>query len=395
MMANAGSQQQRGKRGSGSTPSAARAHTRLLRHVCSHLLARPLPGHNAAAAVEGDGDGTAEQFEVVELCEADIPACAAVASAAYSKGGVPTQQETQQRIERWQRLMGITARQWGHRTVGGGGKLVSCVAMYWARGEGGRGGHARVTGMVVHPAHRRHGLGAQLMLVLMASARAMGVTLSLCATPMGRPLYASLGFTVRDEYSFHTLPAAAERTVALDSAALASAAGATATVVTSPLGAADVAQLAALDSAAFGGDRASILEAAFVGGAGVLVLMHAARGSGGGGGSPGRLLGYLHCSDSGWGRRVGPVVAACPPVALAAFAALADCEFGRESRLRMLVRASQREFTRGLLSMGTRQRLDEDDASKPVRLTPGMVMDDKPFPGQRDLYFALGDMSSG
>ena len=61
---------------------------------------------------------------------------------------------------------------------------------------GGGAGHARVTTMVVSQEHRRHGPGRKLMLVLLAAAK--GVPVSLCATRMGRPLYAGLGFALRD-----------------------------------------------------------------------------------------------------------------------------------------------------------------------------------------------------
>jgi GNAT superfamily N-acetyltransferase len=54
--------------------------------------------------------------------------------------------------------------------------------------------------MVVHPEFRRQGIGAALMRLALDYVRGLGIaSVKLDATPAGRPLYESLGFTVEAE----------------------------------------------------------------------------------------------------------------------------------------------------------------------------------------------------
>jgi GNAT superfamily N-acetyltransferase len=163
-------------------PPRGPASARRLRRTCTQLVASA-PG--AAGEAEGEGE-----YTIVELQESDIPELALMMMAAYGRPPEPDGKPSQAGIDRWTRLMAITAKQWGHRWTGGDGRFVSAVAMYHDHDVAGGGpGHARVTAMVVSPEHRRHGLGQKLMHVLLDAAK--GVPVSLCATKMGRPLYAS------------------------------------------------------------------------------------------------------------------------------------------------------------------------------------------------------------
>lgn len=256
------------------------------------------------------------EFTVVELTAADIPELALLSASAYGRADP---KPSKQGIERWERMMHLTAKQWGHRWTGGDGGLVSAVAMYHDLDPfGGGPGHARVTAMVVHPDHRRNRLGQKLMVELLRAAQ--GVPVSLCATTMGQPLYASLGFTVQDEYA----RLSGGQCSAPQAATMANDAGCTVTVHhgpwNTPAQITDVVErVQPMDTRVFGGDRSKVLSWQISHGTdGILVLLHANNGSGSGG----ELVGYLFSSVGGWGRSVGPVVAENPSLALVAVGAL-------------------------------------------------------------------------
>lgn len=110
-----------------------------------------------------------------------------------------------------------------------------------------------VGNVIVHSAHRRQGLGKQLMRAAIDWLADQGVrAVELDATPEGRPLYTQLGF-VSIEPSW-ILWAPLDRVDRDRVQALAGATG------ISPLGADELGAVAALDRQAFGGDRLGLLE---------------------------------------------------------------------------------------------------------------------------------------
>ncbi len=110
-----------------------------------------------------------------------------------------------------------------------------------------------VGNVIVHSAHRRQGLGKQLMQAAIDWLADQGVrAVELDATPEGRPLYTQLGF-VGIEPSW-VLWAPLDRVDRDRVRALAGATG------ISPLGADGLSAVAALDRQAFGGDRLGLLE---------------------------------------------------------------------------------------------------------------------------------------
>jgi GNAT superfamily N-acetyltransferase len=58
---------------------------------------------------------------------------------------------------------------------------------------------ATLAKMVVHPSAQRRGLGARLLDGFLAEADARGTPVGLCATDLGRPLYATRGFAISGE----------------------------------------------------------------------------------------------------------------------------------------------------------------------------------------------------
>jgi GNAT superfamily N-acetyltransferase len=58
--------------------------------------------------------------------------------------------------------------------------------------------------IIVHPEHRRRGIGTAIVDHLVGHLHALGIaTVSLIATTEGRPLYAGMGFVEHCEYSFY------------------------------------------------------------------------------------------------------------------------------------------------------------------------------------------------
>jgi GNAT superfamily N-acetyltransferase len=221
--------------------------------------------------------------------------------------------------ERLRRKLSHT-RAWGLRWSGGDDSLVGCVFMYSSHDPvSGGAGHARVSGMVTSPDHRRRGLAKVLMEALMEEAGQM--PLSLNATTMGKPLYDSLGFRDLDgyvEWSSSTA-AAKHRPTAAQVEQLAQQAGATLTVVRAPK-AADAELVRRLDTAVFGGDRGELLQDTFtdggVGGVLVVARRRAVVMMDGRSEAPEPdVIGYCHsAANPRWGRFIAPVVARSPEV---------------------------------------------------------------------------------
>jgi GNAT superfamily N-acetyltransferase len=152
-----------------------------------------------------------------------------------------------------------------------------------------------VGNMVVHPDHRRLGIGAAILEEVLGFLEGCAVRrIELSATDAGRPLYARYGFEQHDRGASAVVP----RSVDLD--------GSRADEITVvEAGPADAASLAAYDAPRFGGDRRSLLETMFR--------------------DPERpaLVARRHDRIVGWGwirpdaQRLGPLVADTPVVALA------------------------------------------------------------------------------
>lgn len=114
---------------------------------------------------------------------------------------------------------------------------------------------AVIGNVVVSADYQRRGLGRALMVHATDWQRERGAVISLLdATIAGRPLYRSLGYVPTDVYSWyaHAPLAAADREVLLDRAA-----GLRAQVAPAEA----LARVAALDAAAYGGDRIGLLAA--------------------------------------------------------------------------------------------------------------------------------------
>ena len=329
-----------------------------LGHVCAHVV------------VGGElSDTTGSQLRVVSLTPGDAEDCARLDWAAYAHlrhiwdPDAPAEQSKESLAESTAHIrdnLGKVSRAWGHRRLHDG-KLVSCVHFYHALPSGHGTGHGRVAGMLVDPEHRRQGLARRLMDVLLPEAP--GVTISLLSTKMGRDLYAGLGFHWLDSYANFFSPRAEElgKTAAAadiksswpgltpaEAAKLARAAGGVASVTYSP-GPEVIAEIVALDSEMFGGDRSDLLQSSFARAkAGILVVLRETAGR-----KQGQVIGFGFSADAGrWGRSLAPLVASSTDSALAIVGALAALESVQHSGLRMTLRLNQTLFVERLREMG-------------------------------------------
>jgi GNAT superfamily N-acetyltransferase len=177
--------------------------------------------------------------------------------------------------------------------------------------------------VMVHPEFQRGGLGRAIMEHALAwLAREGARHVYLDATPAGRPLYRRLGFVdIASSWYARSWQAALNRD-ALRSLALR---GNVARVI--PLGADELARVAALDRAAFGGDRLGLLDQlARIAGNNVLAAESA----------DGAALGYLITrppESPMKGVRVGPLVASDDVAAAALLAAALEREGPPEGRI--------------------------------------------------------------
>lgn len=150
-----------------------------------------------------------------------------------------------------------------------------------------------VGNMIVHPAHRRRGIGAAILEAVVDFLERRGCTrLELSATDEGRPLYARCGFALADPGVSAVVPR--EARIGRDGAARLTDAGP-----------ASLAELAAYDAPRFGGDRSPLIATMLEDPARPLLMAHRA----------GAVAGWA------WVRpeadRVGPLVADSPDVATA------------------------------------------------------------------------------
>jgi len=84
------------------------------------------------------------------------------------------------------------------------GQVAGCASLCYLRMmptvSHPSGRRAHLMNVYTHPAWRRKGVARQMVTMLIAEARARGVTeISLDATAAGRPLYENLGFKGSDE----------------------------------------------------------------------------------------------------------------------------------------------------------------------------------------------------
>jgi GNAT superfamily N-acetyltransferase len=138
--------------------------------------------------------------------------------------------------------------------------------------------------MLVHPDYRRRGIGAGLMRLALDHLHALGVMLvKLDATPAGRPLYESLGFSPEAELERWqgTAPGGAGREL--------------------HLAAADTVQgMFALDRSAYGADRSRLLETLLAESAGGPLIVES---------EPGVPAGFALARRGRAATYIGPVVA--------------------------------------------------------------------------------------
>jgi GNAT superfamily N-acetyltransferase len=208
----------------GNERSAAR-----LRHVSHHV------GRRAAFPSAIAGPAALEAYHLVELAPSDAADCV---------GLMPG-------VDMWRTSIEDAARSWGYRVRGGASELVACAFLYTAAGDSPSAGHCTVSNVLTSKDHRRRGLAKSLMLELLRAAN--GRPTSLYASEMGAPLYKQLGFkTVDAAKGFRC-----ERQFDPE----AHAAGVMVSVLAAPT-AAEIAEVGALDSAMFGGNRMALLQTA-------------------------------------------------------------------------------------------------------------------------------------
>jgi GNAT superfamily N-acetyltransferase len=214
-------------------------------------------------------------------------------------------------------------------------------------------------GMVlVHPSHRRGGLGGELLRRTISHLRGIGTrSIWLDATAMGRKVYLPLGF--RDEYEVNRLEGHAPAIPARPGTA-ASPGGA------EQMDRADMAQIVELDAQAFGADRRAVLTALGGRDPGFCFVV---RDIGG-------ILGYLIAREGREAVQLGPFVARNPSVADQLLGALFGAAPGR--RIFVDLPAPNRDGGKILARHGftlqrpfTRMRLGENGPPDQVGLVYG------------------------
>jgi ribosomal protein S18 acetylase RimI-like enzyme len=183
----------------------------------------------------------------------------------------------------WRAVLAVGEGLCAHDAVG----RLAGTAMWWPMGK-----KVAAIGMVIVAPHaQEQGLGRRLMHAVFAAAQRQ--TLTLNATTAGESLYVSEGF--RPIGTIRQYQGIARPVVLPDAAAFPVRAA------TQPDGAA----IAALDRAALGYDRASILQTLTRDAEG---LVHERDG---------RLVGFSYCRSFGRGAVIGPIIAADETIALA------------------------------------------------------------------------------
>jgi GNAT superfamily N-acetyltransferase len=205
--------------------------------------------------------------------------------------------------------------------------------------------------LVVSARHGRRGLGRRLMEHALCAAD--GRVTYLFATPEGRPLYESMGFRVQDHVTRH-----------LGTYRAGPAAAGPGHVLVRPAVPADQAEVRALDQAAFGADRATVL-GRLAGLAGQSVV---ADGRG--------IAGHGSAWLSLGTRFIGPVVARDDATARRLIETLAAAADGP---VRIDVPARFAGMSAWLAGRGLR----------PASANPLMSYQGRPLPGARDQLYAL------
>jgi GNAT superfamily N-acetyltransferase len=175
-----------------------------------------------------------DQYDIRELTPDGLDDAFALSSAAGWN----------QRIDDWRMLLALAPR--------------GCFAA-WSRDQMvgtaigiDYGGFGWIAMMLVHPAHRKRGLGRRL-LEAAVNAVPSDRLMRLDATPLGRPLYQSYGFVDEARLTRFVAPAIADR-------AAASAEPGETSLGVRPLGRADLARVVDVDARVFGGNRHAVLE---------------------------------------------------------------------------------------------------------------------------------------
>ncbi len=213
-------------------------------------------------------------------------------------------------------------------------------------------------GMVlVDPDYRRHGFGRQLMDHALARARARTGVVMLDASVYGQPLYHKLGF--RDTSTVARVTGVAHPLSGPGDA--------------TPLTAADVADLAAMDRTVFGADRLTLIEA-----------LHRRRPEGAFiRRRQGRITAYCLGRDGTQCSQIGPVVAENPEDARAVVQAALQSLDG--AAVQLDVPEAQGDFMRWLMDAGFSVQ----------RTFSRMVLGDAPTPGEPARQFAAAGPEFG
>ncbi len=217
----------------GSPAAAVMGGNDRLRRVSHHVGLAAFPSEVAGAAIP-------EPYHLAVLKPSDAADCV---------GLMPG-------VDMWRTTIEDAARSWGYRVHGGTSELVACAFLYIAAGDSPSAGHCTVSNVLTSEDHRRRGLAKSLMLELLGAAN--GRPTSLFASAMGAPLYEQLGFKRVDTAQGFRC----ERQFAPDTATAAARAAGVAVSVTAAPTAAEIAEVGALDSAMFGGNRRALLQSA-------------------------------------------------------------------------------------------------------------------------------------
>jgi ribosomal protein S18 acetylase RimI-like enzyme len=179
------------------------------------------------------------------------------------------------------------------------GDEVIAIAMWWPYGEA----FGTVGLIVVDPAYQNRGIGGRLISAVMNDTGAR--TLQLIATAAGLPLYERRGFKERGGIEQHQGLVESIPAVMPDPS-----------ITLRAMVRDDLAVLAPLDAAAFGGDRRALIGAILDAGRGVVAERN------------GKPVGFAMMREFGRGTLIGPVVAPDEGVATVLASHLVSCARG-------------------------------------------------------------------